>query len=267
MVNFLKNTFNLLPIFFLLTPVNSRAHGDATNTGNQPPISRGTPERGGIALENLAIGCRASGSCNGSNNRNKLRKPVSGTSNLNCSAVRKQCPRGPGNKETMKLVCNSDYNTLVCVDINLMTDSNGVPQGWQSRNSCKAYCKGQGKRLLTNDEWLVAALGTPVQNCFPKNTTGARGGFDSRNADPLTNRKVLGKQPRPGCQSVYGIKDMIGVLGQWVSDTPLGKPAKFGQFNGGFWGQRKSTIFYRTTAHYATYSDYSIGCRCGARPR
>ncbi|MBL8836480.1 MAG: hypothetical protein JNL66_09550, partial [Alphaproteobacteria bacterium] len=67
------------------------------------------------------------------------------------------------------------------------------------------------------------------------------------------------------CVSSHGVRNMVGVLGQWVSDTypsPSGSGAR-GQFNGGLYPQPQSSCNYTTIAHPTDYTDYSIGCRCG----
>jgi formylglycine-generating enzyme required for sulfatase activity len=62
-----------------------------------------------------------------------------------------------------------------------------------------AACRNTGKRLLTNAEWQVAALGTP---------DGA----------PCIVLGGLGTTGAPGCVSDTGTFDMVGNLWEWVTD-------------------------------------------------
>jgi hypothetical protein len=73
------------------------------------------------------------------------------------------------------------------------------------------------------------------------------------------------RQDRSSCVSAYGIRDMVGVLGQHVSDGHAASNRI--QFNGGLWPQGVSSTMYRTVAHNRGYSDYSTGCRCAVEAR
>lgn len=247
-------------------------------------------------LENRAPGSRLAGSCSStmdlrvgcsseagnctasSNNRNRFRDDASTRSqerqrfestggcpeSYSCTGR----PVSGGCSEGMALVCSADYQIKVCVDTNLRVDTTGTPQGFQTYNSCQQYCRSQGKRLITNNEFLVAGLGTQSQNClsrtdrFPSNPMPNRDRNMNNPNFQTTNREVLGQLDRASCVSAFGINDMAGVLGQWVDGGE-----RTYQFNGGLWAHHGSTLFYRTTAHPSpNYQDYSIGCRCAADP-
>ncbi|GAB4020776.1 MAG: hypothetical protein Fur0010_23720 [Bdellovibrio sp.] len=182
--------------------------------------------------------------------------------------LNKSCPTG------MVFVCSSKYRTRACIARDLEA-SNSVPIGNLDMNACRNLCaRYPGGRLPTNNEWLVGAAGTNPQSCLPRlpvrqgcrdnqscinrpNPNSSRDMADTRYNEHLRNQ-------RPECVSRAGLRDMVGVLGQWVT----GGHARSGleQFNGGLWSQPYSTVYYRTTAHTAGYSDYSIGCRCAADP-
>jgi len=76
-----------------------------------------------------------------------------------------------------------------------------------------AACANAGKRLLTNQEWQVAALGTP--------DPGTDDGISDCNITSATN--VLPEDPvasgsRSLCVSDRGAFDMVGNLWEWVAD-------------------------------------------------
>lgn len=202
----------------------------------------------------LTRGCQTIGSCQKVNNHNKFDFSKQSKSPVTCSPDdAKKC------LANQKIVCSPHYRVKVCVDIYLV-QQDGLPAGNFTMPKCQAYCQSQGKRMLTNNEWLVAAIGTSSNSCLPAKVTkrpNYNSTTDMRNLD--YNRTGIRKD-RKQCKSVYGIQDMAGVLGQWVTHGQA-KPGR-AQFNGGLWPQNQSTIFYRTTAHGPTYTDYSIGCRC-----
>jgi formylglycine-generating enzyme required for sulfatase activity len=168
----------------------------------------------------------------------------------------------------MAFVCSPVHQLKACVDIELPKDNAGVPGGNFTYNTCKQYCEDQGKRMISNNEWMLAALGTKEQDCLPGKQRGipgggavhCQGGSTAQQQTALNATSI--KQDRSSCTSAFGVKDMVGVLGQWVENGHA-KPGKE-QFNGGFWNQPASSIYYRTTAHDAQYCDYSISCRCAA---
>ena len=212
---------------------------------------------GGFALEK---GCKSIDSCSLTNNRNEYDstkiKPVDCTLPRACAS-------------DMRRVCSTRYGIDLCVDTNLISVG-GVPEGNYSYPKCQAKCASLGKRVLNNNEWLVAVNGTDHLKCkapSPKNRklgSATQDAPDYNSSSDMKNLKFNAKgirQDRGECVSIYGVKDGVSVLGQWVSD---GYRSNKPQFNGGLWAfPSASTIYYRTSAHGPSYYDYSIGCRCG----
>ncbi|MCB0386608.1 MAG: SUMF1/EgtB/PvdO family nonheme iron enzyme, partial [Bdellovibrionales bacterium] len=201
-------------------------------------------------------------SCGKTNNRNKFKSQPNDKAKFDQAGGCEQslsCPEGT------QLVCSKKYATKVCIDTDLKQSAEGLPEGNFSYHKCQSYCQSRGMRLPTNNEWLLAAAGSEAKNClYPQVTYPIKKG--ARMDDLAVNAPL--KEPRKSCVSLYKIKDMVGVLGQWVEGTFKNRSGHTrGQFNGGLWPQKASTVFYRTVAHGPGYSDYSIGCRCASDPR
>lgn len=221
-------------------------------------ISKNVLHKGEVIVD-LRQGCEAVGTCGRTNNRNYFSDNKSPRRDFDESGGcdgNLSCPRD------MKPVCSSAYKIKVCMDVELkaMDRDSSTPEGNHTFYSCQSYCQSMGKRLPTNNEWLVASTGTVSSSCLPRSIEDRPNYRSSSEMKDLRfNQRNIPKNRR-NCISSYGIKDMVGVLGQWVTHghSSSGK----GQFNGGLWTQPASSIVYRTVAHGKGYSDYSIGCRC-----
>lgn len=196
----------------------------------------------------------------------------------------------------MAWVCSPNWQINVCIDRDLRREANGRFMGSVGRQQCQAWCEARGRRLPTNNEWLAACEGTRPSQCLRPsiahpilhrlrsnrewiyNDVDCKIGsnawrscmadlrLNDRSRDPRTGASIglpTAAETRH-CVSSYGVRNMVGVLGQWVSDTyPSPSGGVRGQFNGGLYPQPLSSCNYTTVAHPADYTDYSIGCRCG----
>lgn len=159
-----------------------------------------------------------------------------------------------------------------------------VPQGYIHRNQAAAACREAGKRLCTDAEWLRACRG-PMSTTYPYGNVRRPGVCnDYRTPHPAVEyygssepwvysmlRNACLNQlhdtvdrtgDNPGCVTAEGVYDMMGNLHEWTAD-----PA--GTFRGGYYVDTRTNgegCLYRTTAHDATYWDYSTGFRCCADP-
>ncbi len=123
-------------------------------------------------------------------------------------------------KATQRGDVSDDYDAAGCPDTgNGCTDAYAVsipgvtPSSFITWFQAAAACRNAGKRLLTNAEWQVAALGTPDDN-----TCIVTGG-------------VTGVTGTDGCLSDVGAFDMVGNLEEWVADwVPRSEPCN------GSWG-------------------------------
>lgn len=205
---------------------------------------------------------------------------LASSSTLAASRCNFSCPTG------MAPVCSGKIR--VCVDRQeFKCKRKKKPEGYMNRFECEDVCKMQGKRILQNEEWLLACEGTPAQACnirrahpiitlYRSNKPWIRNGVDCKWGDNrwtpnCMNDPRINQLPKSlsssgsfkNCVSRFGIYDMVGNLGEWVSPPSR---LEYGRFNGGLYPQPESSCEYKTIAHGPSYADYSIGCRCGGDP-
>ena len=160
-----------------------------------------------------------------------------------------------------------------------------VPQGYISGSQAEAACQASGKRLCTSQEWLAACQG-PEEKTWPYGNAHQPGAcnddypnhpvvelfgtsdgiWDAQHMnDPGINQQLGTLSPagaHPLCVSDWGAFDMHGNLHEWVADAD-------GTFRGGFYADGAINgpgCTYVTTAHDASYHDYSTGFRCCLTP-
>lgn len=155
-----------------------------------------------------------------------------------------------------------------------------VPQGYISQVQAGAACAAAGKRLCTDSEWLRACQG-PSTTTYPYGNTRQPGVCNDARAQhpaielygtsdswiyshldsPCINQEANGLAAtgsHAGCITAEGAFDMMGNLHEWTAD-----PA--GTFRGGYYVDtviNGNGCLYATTAHDASYWDYSTGFRC-----
>jgi sulfatase modifying factor 1 len=159
------------------------------------------------------------------------------------------------------------------------------PHGYVSEVQAKDACARSGKRLCKPDEWRKACMG-PSPTTFGYGNTRVSGRCNDHGTSPMLsvmqvrvdrpwtwtydkmNDPRLNQAPstlaRTGehasCTNGYGVYDMVGNLHEWVDDPD-------GTFQGGYYLDTHVNgdgCTYRTTAHGASYHDYSTGFRCCA---
>lgn len=160
-----------------------------------------------------------------------------------------------------------------------------VPQGYISAVEAKAACEEAGKRLCTPDEWLKACQGkNPTKYPYGDDEVKGRCNGDGTRQHPIVelfgasqdafgdpnkmNDPRINQLPdtlsktgdRAKCKNAWGVYDMVGNLHEWTSDA-----SGTTQFKGGYYMDTHKNgdgCFYKTTAHGASYHDYSTGFRC-----
>lgn len=179
---------------------------------------------------------------------------------------------------------HSPYQPPVLPIPRAVSKANSIPQGHISQVEAGAACAAAGKRLCTNAEWLRACQGAAGAT-YPYGATRQPGVCnDARSVHPAVelygtsaawiyshlDSPCLGQAANglattgshPGCVTGDGVFDLMGNLHEWTAD-----PA--GTFRGGFYVDTRLNgdgCRYATTAHAASYADYSTGFRCCADP-
>ena len=158
------------------------------------------------------------------------------------------------------------------------------PRGYISAVQAQDACARSGKRLCRATEWQTACMGpkhatygyasvdepgrcndhgrSPMGVLYGGQNLGERDRWDWERMNSPALNQVDGTLARAGahgrCTNEYGVYDMVGNLHEWVADAT---------FHGGYYLDTQINgegCTYRTSAHAATYHDYSTGFRCCA---
>ena len=156
-----------------------------------------------------------------------------------------------------------------------------IAQGYINQIQASAACQEAGKRLCTDNEWLLACRGSAA-NIYPYGDTRQAGVCNDARSHPAveyygTNADwiwsaldnacisqlddtVDGSGSNAGCVSEYGAYDMMGNVHEWTANST-------GVFRGGFYADTSINgegCLYDTEAHNVSHWDYSTGFRCCA---
>lgn len=161
----------------------------------------------------------------------------------------------PKDDEPALAACNAgvsgrDQHPINCVD-------------WEQS---AAYCRLQGKRLPTDDEWQFAALGAedsrfPWGNAPPDTQLcWRRWGDGKANSTCAVGSFASGNSP-------FGVSDLSGNVEEWTS-TVVGSASHLRALRGGGWAHRVSAGVRADVEDWAVPSTRSptIGFRCAAAP-
>jgi len=184
-----------------------------------------------------------------------------------------------------KLRRHSPFKPVGKKKVKALNKKGRMPQAYISRNQAAAACENAGKRLCTDDEWVLACKGKrPTVYPYGKkwkpgrcNDKGVSSfnkffGVDGKEApksaytwenlnDPRLNKPKGTCAPsgrHKKCRNSFRAYDMVGNLHEWTA-------ARSGTFRGGYFldvQKHGSGCEYKTTAHSPKYHDYSTGFRC-----
>jgi sulfatase modifying factor 1 len=187
-----------------------------------------------------------------------------------------------GKKETKS---HSPYKGVDGLKVKAISKKGVIPQAHISKEQAESACKGSGKRLCTDEEWLTACKGKKpttypygddykAGRCNDSGVSsfnkyyGQEGGpaplsaFTWANMNDERLNQVKNTVAKTGsfskCKNSYKVFDMVGNLHEWTAATT-------GTFRGGYYLDTKINgegCNYKTTAHGAKYRDYSTGFRC-----
>lgn len=183
--------------------------------------------------------------------------------------------------EDTVFVCSRHFRTAVCLDRFMLEDpETGGVLGNTNEADCRARCNAVGKRLPTNNEWLVGCTGTVASDClaplheiyWPAGKYAHTPGHPCYGADVHGPNQECMMWPgfiaeappvKASCVSEAGVYGCVGSFEQWVSTRA---PNGHGKFNGGFYGHSGSSVLYTTMGHTADYRHFGSTCRCAKDP-
>jgi formylglycine-generating enzyme len=178
----------------------------------------------------------------------------------------------------------SSYEPLEGHVLRAISEPDVYPRGYISAVQAEDACARSGKRLCKAAEWKNACMGpkhvtygysasnepgrcndhgkSPMGVLYASQNLGERDRWDWERMNSPELNQVEGTLARSGehsgCTNEYGVYDMVGNLHEWVAEAT---------FHGGYYLDTQINgegCTYRTSAHAATYHDYSTGFRCCA---
>jgi formylglycine-generating enzyme required for sulfatase activity len=186
---------------------------------------------------------------------------------------------------------HSPYQPVDGLTVRAKTARGVVPQGYIAQTQSAAACANAGKRLCRADEFSLACHGEEPQDWYPYGGRSKLPGvcnegkgsmvpnyygpdptkwsYEAFN-DPRLNQTKGGLAPTGAfarCVSPHGVWDCVGNLHEWTAEPP--DTNGHVRMHGGFYGDAEKNghgCLYVTSAHEATYHDYSTGFRCCAQP-
>lgn len=147
----------------------------------------------------------------------------------------------------------------------------------------EAACASAGKRLCTEFEWELACEG-PSTLPWPYGFSSQRGTChtdepfrpydeqkltsldeDVRNDETDRLYQAVGGGERTGCQSSFGVFDLIGNVEEWVITSRREWPFR-SALKGGYWSKPWAACRGTNERHGPTFRYYQIGFRCCRPP-
>lgn len=167
-----------------------------------------------------------------------------------------------------------------CIDKYEAPNQEGVkPFAAQTAYQAEYYCQSQGKRLCTQQRWMIACEG-PQHLPYPYGPFFKRGTCNDDKygwvkvpwltmGTPAWDKwcqeqyKAEPSGHRAACVSGYGVYDMTGNVAEWTKEphSPYGYVTK-----GGYWygvlGNNTPSCGFVNPAHSPGFNSYEFGFRC-----
>lgn len=158
------------------------------------------------------------------------------------------------------------------------------PLVMQSAITAEAWCLERGKRLCTEDEWVMACEG-PAHTVYPYGDEHQDGACNDDKTWIAPDEAVLATWPSPeaqaevdalyqgapsgsypGCVSSYGVYDLTGNVEEWVIRTQYHVNEYPHVMKGCYWsgcyGGAKPRCGSTNPAHGSSFLFYETGFRC-----
>jgi hypothetical protein len=173
----------------------------------------------------------------------------------------------------------------VCMDRYEWPNQKGrLPEVMMSFTQAAEQCASVGKRLCSEFEWELACEG-PDHRPWPYGWKKQRNVCNSdKRYRGYSQRKLASRDPRvrqaevqrlwqgaesgsfPGCDSQYGVADLVGNVEEWVATSRPEWPHA-SSLKGGFWAKPYTGCRGTNERHGPAFRFYEIGFRCCAAPK
>ena len=139
------------------------------------------------------------------------------------------------------------------------------PINYVDRGQATTYCRAQGKRLPTEEEWEWAARGGPAGHAYPWGDEKPNGKACWSGDAPLVGTCAVGATPAG--DSPQGIHDLAGNVFEWTTSR-IDKAGLDRVGRGGSWrdGTPEALKASRPAGFKVTYRCGFLGIRCAVEP-
>jgi formylglycine-generating enzyme required for sulfatase activity len=159
----------------------------------------------------------------------KIKNGTATLAQLQANAVQHGAGTGLGDPASCDYDTGCPETASGCVDFYAVSIPGVIPAQCVNYFRAAAICRNSGKRLLTNQEWQVAAFGTPDPNPAPNDPPPPAPACNVGDGSPNVQVALTGS--RSECVSDVRVFDMVGNVVEFVAEW--GEVAEVG----GTWDQ------------------------------